>query len=267
MLYEVITNTFSGVNSIVVSGDFAKVAIEKGDSVTVKTELQATKQQEGYTISSVVENGILKIDVQKPSANWISHAGSVVITMNDNQNLEVLTSSGYIDVSNLSGATYKLESSSGKITTKNIKGNVVARNKTAIISISNIEGTVEAINRTGPVYIDGVNGKTNAISYSGEVTIDNAKGDVKSETTDSKQTLKNIDGTVFIKTNSGDLKLSDSKGTISSVSASGNLNLFNTTGVFNLTATKGVITSYSIHYTKLYDTINVFQRLFAIRCF
>ncbi len=240
---------FEGVNQVIVSGEFCKVVVNKGDAVQVEAVLSAGKQNDAYKVEMVQEGTTLKVEVKIPASGWTSHAGSIIISVPNQVNVEVHTSSGYIDVIGIGECVLSAESESGKITIDQMKGEAKLKSKTGSITAQNITGKLTTYNKSGQQEVSQVEGDVVLATYSGDLNARQIKGTVATESTDGAQTLLEITGDVKMKTNSGNLKLSNTKGNVNSVSASGSFKLFDVEGILNLQSTKGEISGSRVKLT------------------
>lgn len=241
--------SFDGVNQVVVLGEFCKVSVNKGEAVTVDAILNAGKENDAYQVEMNQEGSILKVQVKIPASGWTSHAGSIAIVVPAGTNVEVNTTSGYIDLKGLDQGLFKAESESGKITVSDLNGEVKVKSKTAEIKVNNVKGKVSTYNKSGSQFVSHVNGEVVMSSYSGDLDVKHVNGKVFTETTDGEQALLEINGDVKLKTNSGNLKLSNSKGNVISTSASGSFKLFDVEGILTLQSTKGEISGSRVKLT------------------
>ncbi|MCU4165807.1 DUF4097 family beta strand repeat-containing protein [Carboxylicivirga caseinilyticus] len=241
---------FEQVSSIKVNGDFCKVEFVKGDKVNVTAELSANKQLDGYAVSMDLAAGVLTVNVNKPESGWSSHSGFVTVTMPDGMNLEVVTSSGYINLADFKNTNLKAESKSGKIVVINLQGSADLSTKSATITVDNITGEVATSTKDGNQTVTNVKGNAKVVAYNGSLIIENIEGACSAETTDGALTLKNIKGQMRMKTNSGSMKLSDSEGTITTTSGAGSLNFFNVQGVFDINSGKGDVIGARVKFTE-----------------
>ncbi|MBI9063429.1 MAG: DUF4097 family beta strand repeat protein [Marinilabiliaceae bacterium] len=240
---------FEGVNQVIVSGEFCKVGVDKGDAVQVDAILNAGKQNDAYQVEMVQEGAILKVDVMIPASGWTSHAGSIIISVPNQVKVDVTTTSGYIDVVGVDESVLKAESASGKINVSDFKGEANLKSKSGAITAHNVTGKLTTYNKSGKQEVSHVEGDVVMGTYSGDLHAKHITGKVATESTDGAQTLLEITGDVKLKTNSGNLKLSNTKGNVNSVSASGSFKLFDVEGVLNLQSTKGEISGSRVKLT------------------
>ena len=240
---------FEGVNQVIVSGEFCKVGINKGDAVQVDAVLNAGKQNDAYKVEMVQEGTILKVEVKIPASGWTSHAGSILVSVPNKVNVDINTTSGYIDVMGVAETVLKAESASGKINVTDMNGEAKLKSKSGAITAQNITGKLSTYNKSGKQEVSHVDGDIVLATYSGDLNAKHINGKVATESTDGAQTLLEINGDVKLKTNSGNLKLSNAKGNVNSVSASGSFKLFDVEGILNLQSTKGEISGSRVKLT------------------
>lgn len=240
---------FEGITSVSVKGDFCKIGFVKGDKVQVNAELMADKKLDGYDVKMEVTEGLLTVEVMKPSSGWTSHSGFVTLTMPDGLNVEVLTASGYVTIADYNNINLEVETKSGKVVATNLNGDLRLKTKSATISVDNITGNVITSSKGGSQTVSNVKGSATVVSYSGALQINQIDGACTAETTDGALTLKNIAGDIKLKTKSGTMKLSDAKGTINVLSGAGSVNFFNTQGVFDVISGKGAVIGTRIKFT------------------
>ncbi len=233
--------SYSNVSAISVEGEFCKVDVRRGEAITLKAELRAAKELEGYGVQTTQEAGVLKVVITKPESGWTSHAGFVNLTVAEGLPVTINTTSGYITLDGLAGGDIKAQSKSGKINAANITANTALTSRSASIKAENIKGELKMKSKGGSQIARNIEGATSFYTSSGAMTVEGVNGALTTESTDGEQVIKNIKGDIYLKTKSGAVKLSDSQGSIGLLSASGTLNLFNVEGVFNLVATKGSI--------------------------
>jgi len=241
--------SFEGVNQVIVSGEFCKVGIIKGNAVHVDAVLSAGKQNDAYKVEMVQEGVTLRVEVKIPESGWTSHAGSIIISVPNQVNVDVKTTSGYIDVMGIAETILKAESASGKIIVNDMSGEAKLKSKSGSITANKVTGKLTTYNKSGKQEVSHVDGDIVLATYSGDLNANHINGKVATESTDGAQTLLEINGDVKLKTNSGNLKLSNAKGNVNSISASGSFKLFDVEGVLNLQSTKGEISGSRVKLT------------------
>lgn len=208
--------------------DFYFVTIRKNVTVTKKDQLlsaqdllkvefteDATKQQIQVrypnTVPDYLRDFSVDLEVKAPGGTKVQVNGST----------------GEIEVTNLT--TVKLTSVSGKVTGKNLNGNVEIRSQ-GDIHLTDLTGQLLIYQTTGKTEITRLKGQSYIVSSMGEITLQNAEltdGYIRSETGKVRIGGLKLNGTATIITAMGqiDLGVEGSDFAVNAYSEMGTLNL------------------------------------------
>ncbi len=244
-------STFNNIDSIKINADFCIVKLTKSNNNSVDFEavIKSDQNKDQYKITSDASNGLLSIDIQKPSS-WTSHWGEISLEIPDNLKIQIESQSGKVEVESVLVKDLDILSKSGHIKITDTKGNIKADSPAGDFIVNQFEGTLVAKSKTGMMILNNVNGSFNLNSNKGNFTINQLKGDLKTDGGAGSQELENIEGNISLKATSGDIKLSLAKGNITTRTFEGNQKIFQSEGVYNVQASTGGITGTRIKFTE-----------------
>lgn len=235
------SDTLTNVKSLKIDGQFSKIEIvgSTDNQLTVSGKLMSDKQDDAYQIVSENNNGELSLSIRFPAQGWTTHSGEVLVKLPEGIQLNIITTSGIVKLSELKNIDATVSTRTGNIEIINTSGNLRTTTVTAITRISNIKGNVTTASKGGAQYIQDLVGDLSSSSTEGELRITKVEGRLKTETTSGNQTMLQIQGPIVGKAVNGSIKISESSGEVVMVTFAGTMNIHNYKGVLNLQSTIG----------------------------
>jgi len=239
-ILDKVDKSFKSVTTVNVEGSFCNVTLsgEKRPDVHLTGEIQSSKN---YDIKIRYEhNGNeLKVWIDRPRSIRGNIKGKLSLKIPYNTNIEVINSSGNILVENTGQCTIDLISASGNVAAKNIDTNIKITTSSGDINVEDVTGDVHTTSASGSLYASGIKGNVYAVTSSGSQKIEGVKGNLKLTASSGSIYLSMISGNVNGRSSSGSLKADHVTGEITAVSSSGSIRLTNTAGRLNLITTSG----------------------------
>ena len=203
------SNNMDGENELAkISLDGNKLAIKKTDNIASIFNFGSgfrTSYIEIYVPASFYENGDKNFDISTISGG-ISFQNGIILNADE---LKLETTSGDIELSNLTSDSLNASSISGSISAASITSDRThAQTASGDIHLQDIKGKIEASTISGSMDIIGGNDKINLGTTSGYINLTKA------------------DGIVTANSISGEVQITDSKGGANIVSVSGSVYYF-----------------------------------------
>lgn len=241
--------SYNQVTKVLVDGDFCALNIKgyDGDSVEFTGVIKSDENQKAYELNTKVVDGVLSIKVLKPE-KWKSHWGEIELRIPNNTDVELITLSGKVNVSDISGVKLSVESKSGHILLTSVQGVVSAISPAGDIIVDKFKGTLNGKSKTGKAILRNTEGENSISTSKGDIIAANCSGSLKVDGGTGSQELENIKGNIFIKSTSGGVKLSLSEGTIHCRTFAGELKLFQTDGTYTIQSSTGNITGTRVKF-------------------
>ncbi|WP_297335078.1 DUF4097 family beta strand repeat-containing protein [Algoriphagus sp.] len=182
---------YPGIKTIEVNGGWLDVSYTGGsEEVHVDAFLQSNDDRQDIVF--VTLGDVLKISYKRESGNysWNNRSkGFIKITGPEDISIQMKNSSGNLEIQQVTQELTKLSVSSGKISAKNLQGNLDVRAT------------------SGSIYVEGVSGNVAAFMTSGNADIYSLGGNLSYESTSGSLTAEDIKGSVAVQLTSGNAKL------------------------------------------------------------
>ena len=243
---------YTGISAIEIESGLLSVSYE-GKSDASKVDLEAfleSNNDQGQDIVFVTIGNTLKIKYQSKSGNWSNTGnqqtkGHIHMVGPEEMNITLVSTSGTVNLNNISSELTKLTVSSGTINLSNLKGDLRLNGSSGRIKAHNISGTVSCKISSGVVEVTDVDGSLDFSSSSGRLIAENISGKVDAKISSGSIKLENIGELGEMSLSSGSIraenanlsentKLNGSSGSIN-IKTQTDLNLFN----FELNAGSG----------------------------
>lgn len=233
VIVQKVDTLFESVSNLKVNGSFAQVILVNSENSTLglKGTLTANEKVAGFTLSHKLVAGTLEITINYPSNNWVSHSGEITITVPKGISVDIVNSSGYVDLSGISDLKLTALTTSGKIKLIDAKGDYALRSTSGDITIQKCVGALTVTSSSGKIIMNNTDGPLNITNLSGDITITSHQGSIVTESTSGKQILESINGDVTAKSASALIKISKTTGNLNLKSFSGTISLFDTKGI------------------------------------
>ncbi len=232
------------LTSLSIEGKFCKVNISQSDApgvTRIHGTLEALAEHEDYKMNFDLADGAATVTVQVPTEAFSSFVGAISIELGADVALTINNTSGYIEMSNISGNVVSLTTGQGRVTVADFRGKLTANTKAGKITCTNIDGEVNTTSLKGDQNFTDVKGKLTFESQDGSVVLTNMEGAVTGKTVAGLQTYQNITGEMNIKGSTGAIKLSNSEVLANIKTLSSAVNLFEVKGELHIETTKGAI--------------------------
>ncbi len=236
----------TATKEIVVNSQFCKVNIRAtdGNKAIVNGKLEALAADEAYKINFDDNGTTLTATFEVPNSSQASYAGEFVVNVPIGVKVVVKATSGNVTLESLTDCNIDIETVKGKITGKNVAGNLTAEAKAGDIVMEQIDGTFALSTSTGAINVNKGNGTLSFDSTDGAATVSYFSGKLDGKTIAGTQTYSNLtDCNLHIQGSTGAIKISDAEATVSGSLKASTLNLYKVKGEFHLESEKGSIIS------------------------
>ncbi|WP_194775622.1 DUF4097 family beta strand repeat-containing protein [Pararhodonellum marinum] len=206
-----IEESFDGVEAIVVNGRFLEVSYE-GSPRATEVFLSAYLESNGEGGPEIIykrDGNLLKVEVTPSNGGWGNYRNSGYISLvgPETVRLDLNTSSGRVEVSNVLHDEIKLKASSGKINLNNIQANEIQFSASSgSISGSNLIGQVKGKVSSGKISLNGVEGSVDVTSSSGRIELNQIEGVAHCNASSGSISLEQVEELGKIKVSSGSVK-------------------------------------------------------------
>lgn len=216
--------------------------------LVAKTKSEKEKNSE-FEISANNENGELFINVSdKSKKSPFRNREKVdpvdlILKVTGNVNLEIMNSSGQVNISGIAGQFCKVHNDYGKVNLKEVNadteihiesGNVDANKLTGKAKLNCNYGNIRLAEHNGDLLVSVNSGNFNGESLNGDANIEVNYGNVNMEKTKG--------ATLKVNTNSGNFNMTDAQFTAANITIDyGNLKLINTESNLSLQSNSGNI--------------------------
>ncbi|PKQ65068.1 hypothetical protein BZG02_04355 [Labilibaculum filiforme] len=217
---------YDGVKRIVVEGRFCELTLfgENREDVQFKGLIKGTSTRgNSYKINHRLEGNTLKVWVESPRNIWGNIDASLRFLVPLKTEVIVKNSSGDVFCENLTSDYLKISASSGDVNVKNICSNMEVITSSGEISLSETRGNISLQSSSGNQEANKVIGNVKCISTSGDIEMVNVVGDISSRTSSGDQDFDKIEGQVKTISSSGDVEILNSKTILNMLSSSGSL--------------------------------------------
>jgi len=262
---------YSGISQIEVESGMLTVNYEgKANATTVDMEafLESNNDQ-GQDIVFVTIGNTLKIKYQSGSSNYNNTnnrtKGHINMTGPEEMKITMSSSSGTVNVKNISSDLTSLKISSGNLNLSNINGDLSLTGTSGKITARNINGAVKCKISSGVVELTDIDGPVDLNSSSGRLKAKDIRGKVDVKLTSGSVNMENIAQLGELTLSSGSIK-AENAGLSAYTKLNGNsgsiriktptaLNLYN----FTLNAGSGSVRVGDVSKAKLLEINNYSQ--------
>ncbi|EOZ97008.1 hypothetical protein A33Q_1926 [Indibacter alkaliphilus LW1] len=205
-----VNKSYSGISKIEVNGGALEIAYEGNTSqseVSVDAFLESNNHDQD--IIFVTMGDVLKIShkVNASGSGWknMRTKGHIRISGPKNMELEMRGGSGTVLVDNVKAELTSIQVGSGKVTARNIIGQVETKAGSGNISLHNIQGDIAGSVGSGNAKIEDVMGNVKYSSGSGGITAKNIEGLLSVSLSSGNAKLENIAELGSLRLTSGNL--------------------------------------------------------------
>ena len=184
-LSDTLTRTFDVAPGglLDLSGQMANIQVRPGDNSTVTVQaIIEDRAADWYTVSFTQEGSTVRVDGKRQQSGWFSswfgsnnRSVAFVVEVPSVFDVDLVTSSGRIDVADLTGRV-QTRSSSGSQSIGTIDGTVDARASSGRLQIGGATQAVDARTSSGSMEIGAVGGPVSVRSSSGRITLEGVAG-------------------------------------------------------------------------------------------
>lgn len=243
--------------SIKVDSRFCRVNIVGGEQSMLNGKLEAMVDHDDYNIEVTEADGVTSIVVITPKEALSTFSGELTITITGGKSVEVINTTGNVDVKDVTGATVKVTTGQGKIVATNCNGKMDFTTKNGSLKVNDMKGDIRMASSRGGMTLDNVDGTLTVDGMDGALVANMIKGDMNIATTAGTQTYTEVEGTMKLKASTGAIKVSKFKGDLTVNTLAATLNLFeveatmhiNLGGKGQIVGTKGITLTGSSEFT------------------
>lgn len=204
---------YSNIKKIEIDGGWLEVSYQGGSTSEVEVEAYLMSNDSDQDIIFITIGDVLKITHERKQNNYdwnTKNKGYIKITGPTSIALDLKSSSGSMTVSNVSNEMTNLKVSSGKISAREIKGDLTIKASSGSLDVNGIEGNVVAGVTSGNADILNVKGNVDYESTSGSLTADQISGELNTSLTSGNAKLTNIGTLGSLKFTSGNIRAENS---------------------------------------------------------
>jgi len=201
--------TFTGIDRLVVEGSFFSVEVDgyAGRSVEAQIIIPDPIVERGVRVLHRQTNSELRFWVEKDLLSGInlrpSQSSKMIFKVPHEFQVNIINSSGKIMVEGLTSREIELQTSSGAIEVKEISADL------------------DLSSSSGKIRIEQCNGSKHMEASSGQITVLKSGGDIKAKTSSGRQSYEGIGGDISTVSSSGAINIRDQEGGLSLESSSG----------------------------------------------
>ena len=208
-----VNRSYPKIQKVEVDGGSLEIRFVGSQRPDVQVEAFLESNYHNQDIVFVQIGGVLKITrkLETVSGNWNNIRTKGHIYVNGPETTEVVMrgGSGQIHLEQVKHPETIVQVGSGKVTAKNITGNLDIQAGSGNLNISGIKGNVQAKVGSGKAEIMDVEGEVNFFSGSGNVTIQNINGVVALAMTSGYAKLEKIQELGNVRMTSGNLNANE----------------------------------------------------------
>jgi DUF4097 and DUF4098 domain-containing protein YvlB len=226
-----------------------KIRLTEEIVLNVDDEKEVKKYFEMYRVQ--LEKSGDEFQFESPETHRPFKGGSLTFYIPDSFNVQVNTSGGDLEASNIIG-NMDLAISGGDIEMRDITGDVNISTSGGDISVNRVEGKLKIATSGGDINATRCSAEIAASTSGGDIGITHMSGLVNASTYAGDILLSDLDGSANLSTSGGDIEISEVKGnkTVNAATYGGdvtaenivaNISLSTTSGDIELTAIKGSV--------------------------
>jgi DUF4097 and DUF4098 domain-containing protein YvlB len=242
---------------IKVDSRFCKVNVEGGMQTALNGKLEAMADHDDYNIEVTEQDGVTSIVVITPKEALSTFSGELTITVAEGVSVEIVNTTGNVNVSNVKQATVTVTTGQGKVAITDCACALNITTKNGSITAKGLKGDVRLASTRGAMTLDNIEGTLNVDGMDGAVVANFLKGSLTIATTAGTQTLSDIEGVLSLKASTGALRVSKFKGELNVKTLAATLNLFEVQAVMHINlggkgqivGTKGITLTGSSDFT------------------
>lgn len=203
-----ISKNFPGIKKIQVEAGFLPVEVTGGDANLVSLQGKIEGDPDDYQIRYDVNGSNLKIWLEKPGFSFRmgSVKGFIKLQVPNDIAYNIETSSGKLEVSNLTASNMRFATTSGSMTARNLAGSGKLVSTSGGVRFSDSKGDFAVISTSGSIRTNGYNGKLKTTSSSGSSYFDAIKGNIKAISSSGSINLEHVEARLDLKSSSGSIR-------------------------------------------------------------
>jgi hypothetical protein len=210
------TQSFAGIEEIIVDGSYFEVEVIGHSQSSVDTEITIPDRirRRGVTVTRETTGSTLEIRVEGRrwgSGFFVIEQPRIKIGAPYDTMLQLKTSSGSIEVEEISTQAIDLKASSGRI------------------NATECDGDLSAESSSGRIVIESCSGPKTISSSSGRIEVKDSDGDIEAESSSGRQTYDEIAGSISTSSSSGKILVGATKGALDIRNNSGGIRGTNVT--------------------------------------
>ncbi len=198
------------IKEVNIDGSFCDVVVKKGDEVYFKGIIEGAGDEGDYEIISDINGSQLDIEVDRKGSGWSGwnkmSKALLELTVPDNVDVMIDNSSGDVTISGIKTSRIRVETSSGDIDIKNLTSKLYVSSSSGDIRIEKLKGDVNAESTSGDQELYFVEGNVIFDATSGDVELKSIVGDISGETTSGNIEVYRSEGSLDLRCTSGDIE-------------------------------------------------------------
>ncbi len=201
--------SYSNVETIEVNGGWLDVSYVGGSPGDVEVKAFLASNDSDQDIIFVKVGNVLKISLERKQSNYSwnnKNKGYITITGPEEMNVKFRNSSGTIAVERVKSDETILQVTSGKISAKDIAGDLDINATSGSLEVNGVKGNVFASLTSGNATINQVGGNVEYQSTSGSLDADGVKGQLSAMLTSGNAKLNNIGSLGKLQFTSGNIR-------------------------------------------------------------
>ena len=215
-----------GIETVEVTNAYGRVRIDSAHSDSVEIELEkvvhdrseedAERLAEKFTISTVREGGVLRIGTNRKKLGRQGQRLRTYFAIKVPRTVALTVRNDYGDtrIANIGGPC-KLESTYGKVYVESVTGDLEVTNRYKSIEIRGVTGTVRAHNRHGAITAQKIVGSAHLESSYKAITVRNIDGDLEVKNHFGRVRVEDVTGKVTVKGSGSEVDVSDVQKSVS----------------------------------------------------
>lgn len=237
----------ANIKTIELNTKFSKLNIiqAEGETPRIVGKLEALEPNEAYAITVSEEGETATVEIGVPTEANSAYAGELNVYVSSDVTVNSHGTSGTVILHNLKGVNLNIETAKGRVSVKDVEGNINISTKNGEVTGDSIKGKFSVYTTTGTLTFSNVEGDLTAESSDGNIAVTKSTGSISTKSVNGTQTFEDINATFNITTSSGVVKISKSEGVINAKSKAANISFFKVTGEMHIETGKGQILSAS----------------------
>lgn len=194
--------SYGNIGSVVV--DAGTFAVQVRGTRGSTTSLEVRDPPDNYTVLHSVSRDRLQVWVERKFTLFNrGHRGQIVLEVPEDVELELMTSTGAVDVRDIAAERLSVETTTGRVQISQVAAAMTVETSTGAVTITDAAGSFSVTTTTGSIEVLGVTGDVRAESSTGRHRYEKVIGDVNARSTTGRIEIDGLQGTVSLRTSTG----------------------------------------------------------------